>query len=185
MRGDDEGEHAYTPHVEAMRELAGLWVRSQAVVSAFIAANVADAHQVDDLLQEVAQVCAEHFASFDRSRSFASWAMGIARNQILKYYRSRSRDRLVMGEAALVRLEAALERIEPEADERREALRLCLERVHGRRREVLELRYRENAKVSDIADRCQMSRSSVSVMLHRVRTELLRCIRHKLVGEGA
>jgi RNA polymerase sigma-70 factor (ECF subfamily) len=185
MAGDDCGNPTSGPSVEAMRELAGLWVRSQSVISAYIAANVGDSHHVDDLVQEVAQVCAENFDAYDRGRSFVSWAMGIARNRILKYYRSRSRDRLVMGEAALLRLESALEAIEPESESRRDALRICLERVAGRRREVLELRYRENAKVVEIAERCHMSASSVSVMLHRVRTDLMRCIRQKLIGEGA
>jgi RNA polymerase sigma-70 factor (ECF subfamily) len=135
-------------------------------------------------VQEVAQACAENFATFDRERSFVSWAMGIARHRIHKYYRSRSRDRLVLGDPALTRLAAALERLEGESEERREALRNCLERVQGRRREVLELRYRENVKVVDIATRCSMSPSGVSVMLHRVRVELLRCIRHRLFGQG-
>ncbi len=74
-----------------MRELARLWVQSQSVISAYITANVIDAHHAEDLVQEVAQVVAEKFMTFDRSRSFLSWALGIARNRVLKYYRSRER----------------------------------------------------------------------------------------------
>ena len=110
-----------------MRDLAGLWVQSQPVISAYISANVIDAHHAEDLVQEVAQVVAEKFAEFDRARSFTSWAMGIARNRLLKYYRSHARDRIVLSETALSRLGEGLERIEHEAEDRREALRICLD----------------------------------------------------------
>ena len=109
--------------VTRMRDLAMFWVNSQPVVSAYISANVVDTHHVEDILQEVAQVCAEKFDEYDRERSFISWAMGIARNRILKYYRTRSRDRIVLSEAVLERLEGALEKLEPEAEDRRESSR--------------------------------------------------------------
>lgn len=168
-----------------MRELARLWVQSQSVISAYITANVIDLHHAEDIVQEVAQIVAEKFSEFDRSRSFVSWALGIARNRVLKYYRARAKDRLVMSEAAMVRLEDALEKVELEGEERRSALRVCLERVQGRRREVLEMRYSRNAKVADIAQQFGMSADGVFVMLHRIRTALFECIRRQLAQEGA
>jgi RNA polymerase sigma-70 factor, ECF subfamily len=185
MNSDDPDDTSPADHVAPMRELAGLWVQSQSVISAYITASVVDLHHVEDLVQEVAQVCAEKFASFDRQRPFLSWALGIARHRLLKYYRTRSRDRLVLSEAALARLEAALARVDHEAEDRREAVRSCLQRIRGRRRQALELRYSANAKVGDIADALGMSPSGVSVMLHRVRTALFGCIRRYLTGQGA
>jgi len=169
---------------ESMRELARLWVRSQSAISAYLTANVIDVHHAEDLVQEVAQVVAEKFAEYDRERSFTSWALGIARNRLLKYYRSRARDRLVLSEIALAKLGSAFERVEHEAEDRRAALRACLERIQGRRRQVLEMRYGENAKVADIATHFGMSPDGVSVMLHRIRAVLYRCIRHRLAKSG-
>lgn len=182
---DDDSPPEAPPHVAAMRELAGLWVQSHAVIAAYITANVLDAHHVEDLVQEVAQVCAEKFASFDRQRSFVAWALGIARHRLMKYYRTRHRDRLVLSEPALERLEAALERAQPEVERRREALKHCLSRIGGRRREVLDMRYNENAKVGEVAQRLGMSSSAVSVMLHRVRTALFDCVQHALARREA
>jgi RNA polymerase sigma-70 factor, ECF subfamily len=170
--------------VSRMRDLAMYWVNSQSVVSAYISANVVDSHHVEDILQEVAQVCAEKFAEYDRERSFVSWVMGIARNRILKYYRTRARDRMVLSEAVLERLEGALEKMEPLAEDRREALRVCIQKVEGRRRSVLDMRYRENVRVNEIADRFGMSASAVSVMLHRIRVELLECVRRRINIQG-
>jgi len=167
------------------RELAGYWVRSQSVISAYITANVFDRHHAEDILQDVASVVAENFASFDRSQSFVAWALGIARNRILKYYRTRAQERKVLSEDALVRLGQALEEHQDENEDRREALRHCLEQISGRRREVLELRYRDNVKVMDIGQQFGMSASAVSVMLHRVRTLLHECIERRLGKVGA
>ncbi len=168
-----------------MRELARLWIQSQSAISAYLTANVIDAHHAEDLVQEVAQIVAEKFGEYDRQRSFTSWALGIARNRLLKYYRTRSRDRLVLSEAALSQLGSALERVEHEAEDRRIALGTCLERVEGRRRRVLEMRYGENAKIGAIAEQLGMSADGVSVMLHRIRSVLHACIEKQLAKSEA
>jgi RNA polymerase sigma-70 factor, ECF subfamily len=167
------------------RELAGYWVRSQSIISAYITANVFDRHHAEDILQDVASVVAESFVAFDRKQSFVAWTLGIARNRILKYYRSRAKERAVLSEDALIRLGEALEKHQDDNEDRREALRHCLQQISGRRREVLEMRYRDNVKVIDIAEQFRMSPSAVSVMLHRVRTLLHECIDRQLGKVGA
>jgi RNA polymerase sigma-70 factor (ECF subfamily) len=185
MNSDGGRSEDLTQQVALMRELAGYWVQSQSAISAYITANVVDLHHVEDLVQEVAQVCAEKFSTFDRERSFMSWALGIARHRLLKYYRSRSRDRLVLSEPALEQLEAALVRVEHESEERRDAVRRCLQRIEGRRRHVLELRYGAGTKVAEIAVQLDMSPSAVSVMLHKVRAALFNCVQRMLDNQRA
>jgi RNA polymerase sigma-70 factor (ECF subfamily) len=182
MANDKESDSSPPEHQNTalMRELTGYWVQSQAVISAYITANVFDSHHAEDVLQEVAQIVAEKFSTFDRNQSFVSWALGIARNRVLKYYRTRARDRVVLSEDALMRLGEVLEQVGAENEERREALRQCLKEVTGRRREVLELRYRQNTKVTEIAGQFGMSTSAVSVMLHRIRVALHDCVERKL-----
>ena len=102
----------------------------------------------------------------------------------MKYYRLRARDRLVLSEAALSKLSEALERMEHEAEDRRAALRRAW-RIQGRRRQVLEMRYGENAKVGDIAEQFGMSPDGVSVMLHRIRPLLFECIQRQLARSEA
>jgi RNA polymerase sigma-70 factor, ECF subfamily len=185
MDRDPQGQEDAASRVAVMRDLARLWVQSQPAVSAYIAASVYDIHHAEDLVQEVAQVVAEKFTDYDHSLSFTSWALGIARHRLLKYYRSRARDRLVLSEAALNRLGESLERVEHEAEDRRVALRKCLERVTGRRREVLEMRYSANVRVADIASHFGMSPDGVSVMLHRIRAVLFGCIQQQLATRDA
>ena len=182
---EDDPQSGNSPAGGPARELAGYWVRSQSVISAYITANVFDRHHAEDILQDVASVVAENFSMFDRRQSFIAWTLGIARNRILKYYRTRAKERAVLSEDALVRLGEALERHQDDNEDRREALRNCLQQISGRRREVLELRYRDNVKVMDIAEQFRMSPSAVSVMLHRVRTMLHECIERQLAKIGA
>jgi RNA polymerase sigma-70 factor (ECF subfamily) len=75
--------------------------------------------------------------------------------------------------------------VEHEAEDRRIALRTCLERVQGRRRQVLEMRYQDNMRVADIASNLGMSADGVSVMLHRIRNVLYECIQKQLARIGA
>lgn len=179
----DAGPQSFEPAASAVtREMAGYWIRSQSVISAYITANVFDRHHAEDILQDVASVVAENFAAFDRRQSFVAWTLGIARNRILKHYRARAQERAVLSEDALIRLGRALEEHQDENEDRRAALRHCLQQVSGRHREVLELRYRDNVKVMDIAQQFGMSASAVSVMLHRVRALLHECIKRQLIG---
>jgi RNA polymerase sigma-70 factor (ECF subfamily) len=70
--------------------------------------------------------------------------------------------------------------VEHEAEDRRMALRTCLEQVEGRRRTVLEMRYGANAKVTAIASELNMSCDAVSVMLYRIRRMLYECVQKQL-----
>ena len=169
---------------QTLREMASHWVTSQSVVSAYLTANVVDLHHAEDLIQETAKAVAEKYDSFDQARPFTPWVLSIARNQLLKYYRTRSRDRLVLNETALACFAEALDRVADESEDRRLALRTCLGLVKGRSRRVLEMRYEKNMKMQEIGEQLKIGASTVSVMLFRVRAVLENCIRIQ-VAKGA
>ena len=62
------------------REAFAQWTLAQPAVSAFVQAMVPDRAERDDVLQEVAMAVLESFGSYDRSRPFVPWAIGIARH---------------------------------------------------------------------------------------------------------
>jgi RNA polymerase sigma-70 factor (ECF subfamily) len=168
----------------AMRDMASHWVASQPIVSAFLTSNVVDLHHAEDLIQETAKAVAENYRSFDATRPFTPWVLAIARNQLHKYYRTRSRDRLVFSEATLISTSAAFQRIADETEERRLALRSCLDQVKGKSRHVLHLRYKDNMKTKDIGNHLGVAASTISVMLFRARVLLEECIRKQLAKEA-
>ena len=61
--------------VEATR----LWTIAQPTVSAFIGSLVREIRDRDDVLQDVAVAFMSSFASYDATRPFMAWVIGIAR----------------------------------------------------------------------------------------------------------
>ncbi|MBI1368949.1 MAG: sigma-70 family RNA polymerase sigma factor [Planctomycetes bacterium] len=169
---------------ELVRLFAERWLDAEAAVSSFIFASVRDFQHAEDLIQTVAMDAAAAIGTYDRARPFLPWIMGIARNRVLKYYRTRTGDRLVFDERTLAAFAAAHEAAADEADTRRRALDQCLSTLTGRTRDAIEWRYRSDLSAADIAARLGMTPNAVFVMLHRARQTLLDCIRKRL-AEGA
>jgi len=166
------------------QSLATLWEQARPALFAYLTASVYDFHRAEDLLQEVAVAVAGQFHAYDAQRPFLAWAMGIARNRMLLYFRELARDRRHFSEAALVALEDAAQRMpRDQVSDQREALRSCLGKIVGRRRRVLEMRYGGNLSIADIAHQLSVTGNAVKIILHRVRASLEECIRRQLAQE--
>ncbi len=66
----EEGEPAGKPLTsDRFAALAGLWIRAQPAIAAYVGANTSDFHTAEDIVQEVARVVAEKFGEYDSSKS--------------------------------------------------------------------------------------------------------------------
>ncbi len=155
------------------------------LISAYLTANVIDIHHAEDLVQEVAQVVAEKFAEYDRRLVVHVVGAGDRPESAVEVLPLASAGPPGAERGGAKQLGEALERVEHEAEDRRAALRTCLERVRAAGGEVLEMRYGENARVGDIAEQFGMSTDGVSVMLHRIRSVLFDCIQQQLAKSEA
>jgi RNA polymerase sigma-70 factor (ECF subfamily) len=63
------------------------------------------------------------------------------------------------------------------------ALAECLRRLPDHQRQMVELRYRQQHSLQQVADRLERSLSAVTVALHRIRQSLARCIAERLARE--
>lgn len=162
------------------KDLAVLWTQSQPHVAAFVSSMVLDFHAAEDLIQQVAVAVAEQFEDYDASRPFVAWAIGIARFKVYNYYRSVKRDKHVFDSEAINGIARACTDLEPELDQRKQALDTCIQRVQGRGAAVLEMRYVREMKPGRIAQKMGMTANAVSVMLHRIRAALEKCIEQQL-----
>lgn len=156
------------------------WLDAEPTVSAFIFSSVRDFHAAEDLIQTVAVDAAAAIESYDRSRPFGPWIMGIARNRVLKHYRSVSSDALTFDAETLASIADAHESITDEIDDRRRSLRQCIEQLTDRARDVVKLRYEDDLPAAAIADRLGLNANAVYVTLHRARQTLADCIEGKL-----
>lgn len=166
---------------QAMR----LWTLAQPTVSAFIASQVHDVRQRDDLLQEVAVAILENFDSFDDSHSFKFWAIGIARNKIRNYFRNRKNKPLLFDSEAVENLAAAFDGVSTNSIEPLDYLKECVGELDGKARMLCDLRYDEDLKPAAIGQQLGMTANSVAKGLQRIRVFLKRCIEQKAVAGGA
>lgn len=164
-------------------EFVRLWTSAQAGVAAFISAMVPDYHAAEDILQECAAILFQKFADYDYSKPFLSWAIGVSRLEILSRRRRFSLEKLVLDDAALENIAIAYDQLGGEVDDRVMALRYCADKVQGRSRRLLDLRYGRNLKPKDIAKQLGSTPNATSVALARIRTALRECIEKLLTQD--
>lgn len=173
---------------EQMLLLSRLWTEAQPVVAAMVAGSVIDFQHGEDLVSQVAETVVLKFDDYDRSRPFIPWALGIARNIVLRHYERRAGDRLVFfDDQTLGAMAVAHEEIAAEAPERLAAMRRCLAEIKGKTRRVMEMRYIHGLKPAAIGQALEMTSNAVWVMLHRGREAVARCVKKRLefVGGGS
>lgn len=161
---------------QRLRQVTREWTLAQPAVAAFLTSVVRDFRERDDLLQEVAVVVLESFDRYDESRPFVPWAIGIARNRVGTWLRSRRRARVTFDSVAIEQLAAAFAAIPADDYRRLDRLAECLGRLESKARELCDLRYREDLKPAAIAPRLGMTANSVAKALQRVRDRLRECI---------
>lgn len=161
---------------ERLRQVTRHWTLAQPAVAAFLTAVVRDFRERDDLLQEVAVAVIESYDRYDAARPFVPWAVGIARNRVGAWLRSRRRDRVAFDSDVVERLAVAFAEIPSGEYRRLDRLARCLGLLEGRARELCELRYREDLKPAAIAARLGMQANTVAKALERVRARLRECI---------
>jgi RNA polymerase sigma-70 factor, ECF subfamily len=165
-------------------EATRLWTLAQPTVSAFVTSLVREIRDRDDILQEIAVAVMESFESYDHSRPFVGWVIGITRNQVGLHYRRKSRERLVFDPQAMEQLEQAFAEVRPRDIRILDYLEECTQSLQGRARKLCELRYEHDLKPMAIASRVGMSANGVAKALQRTREMLRECVEKKAALDG-
>jgi RNA polymerase sigma-70 factor (ECF subfamily) len=166
-------------------EFAAQLRRDQTRLYGYIHSLVRDLNDADDLFQQTTLILWKKFAEFDPTRSFFSWACGIARLEVANFLRGRGRQRLYFSDDLnLLLIEAQAEVPDEELEGRRDALARCVEKLRQRDRELLEECYGDAAGVHTAADRRGRSPQSVYNSLRRIRRALFECIGRTLERES-
>jgi RNA polymerase sigma-70 factor (ECF subfamily) len=158
--------------------------RHQSQLFGYIHSLVRDLNDADDVFQQTTMVLWNKFAEFDRQRSFAAWACGVARLEVATFLRTRSRRRLYFTDELNLLLVEAQDKLTPaELDDRRTALGQCVQKLRERDRQLLEQCYGDPG-VNATAQRQGRSAQSVHNSLRRIRRALFECIRRALVQDA-
>ena len=168
-------------NTEQAKQLAVHWARAEPIVRIFVTSALGNSHLVDDVVQEVATIATEKFEAYDPDQGeFSRWVLGIARFRIAKNIRSKARDRHLFSTEMIGALAGVVADLQPEADDRKAALKHCIAALKGRSRRILEMRYQWGRQVQQIAEDLGMSRVAVSGSLLRTRKALGECIEKRL-----
>ncbi len=169
-------------------ELAVFWAQHQPAIAGFVCSLVPNFQDADDILQNVAVITVEKFDEYDRSKPFVGWAIGIARNLILKYYSDKKKDRITLDSKAIENIsrvyEAEMQTFSSHKTMVENAMERCLEQLKGRWRILVEMYYLREFSTARIAQQLGMTPGNVLTSLHRVRAALRDCVANRIKREA-
>lgn len=152
----------------------------QSRIYAFALSMLGDPEAASDVLQETNLVLWEKVDMFDQIGNFPSYALKVAFNQVRNHRRKQQRDQLLFDDDVLQSLAAESEQIQLETSDRLIALRHCMDQLPRHHREVIRQRYQQDVSVNEIASAINKKRSTVAVLLFRIREALLNCIEKRM-----
>jgi len=154
-----------------------------------IAARVPEPEGIDEVLQEVALAAVKQAAPLADPNKAAPWLYRLAVRQSLLYRRKRGRQRKL--------LDRYTQRSGPDtgftpgnpltwllARERRDRVRIALDRLTPRDAQILLLKYGENWDYHQISEHLGVSHSAIETRLHRARARLRAELTRLDVDEG-
>jgi RNA polymerase sigma-70 factor (ECF subfamily) len=156
--------------VQAFAELVE---REQAGVRGYLASRLRAPETAEDLAQETFIVAYRKLKEFDASQSLWPWLRGIAHNLVLNERRKLARNEALREEMLWKDATGPGPETHGGAIE---SLGRCLERLSGRMREFVRLRYDENRPLQDIAGRLKLTDGSARVAHVRILRSLRQCI---------
>lgn len=157
-------------------------IAAQGRLYAYILSLLLDRDRAHDVLQQTNIVLLEKESEFQWGTNFGAWACSVAFYEVLTERRSRTRDRHLFNDELLALIAVDAEAESLSIDQRREALKACLQGLTSPQKELLAARYGPGGSVEEMALVLEKSPGAVSAMLHRIRAKLAKCIEHRLRG---
>lgn len=151
---------------------------------AFIAKQLVNPADVEDVFQKTSIVLWKKMSAFDPDGSFFHWACGIAFNEVRNFLTVQRRSRLQfdLELVTLLAQEAADE--DSLSESRLDALRRCLAQLSDRQQSILQQCYATTDSITSVAEQLGRERTALYKQLARLREKLLACINLRLTQEG-
>ncbi len=149
-------------------------------IYAFIAKQLVNPADVEDVFQKTTIVLWRKIDEFEPARSFFHWACGVAFNEVRNFLTAQRRNRLHF-DIELVELLAQEAREEGDLSEARlSALRICMDNLPARQQEILRRCYLGTETIKQVADTLGRAQGALYKQLARLRHKLNRCISMRL-----
>lgn len=156
---------------------------AQPRLHAYIRSLVYNPSDVDDILQEIAAIGWQKYASYDSSRPFDAWIFGIAKMQVRSYLTYRRRDKHIFGDEALNLLEQVASKMSEHTDAYKDALQECLAHISHGDQQLLQHRFERCSSNREVSIAAGLSESKVSRSLNRIYAALMLCVKRRMRSE--
>ena len=160
------------------------FTQDQLRILAYIRTLLHDSTAASDVFQETSLELWRSFSTFRRDSEFAPWALGVARHQVLKHWRSRDRDRHVFSETLLMELSATAIELAQESVPRQDAMEECVVLLTDRQKDLIRMFYGENQSADRIAKHWNRSVHTVYKALKVTRRSLMECVESRIAPES-
>jgi len=171
-----------SPKTEQFLKLLGAHERSLFAYVYSLAPSWQDAEEV---MQRVRIRIWQQFDQYDPEKPFGAWARAIAYYLVLAYRKEMSRKREFFTERILEAVSRQFDMHLERSDERRDALLVCLEKLEGRKRDLVNVYYSSGRKPADeIARELATTPNALRQSLFRIRKVLLDCVERTLRVES-
>jgi RNA polymerase sigma-70 factor (ECF subfamily) len=149
-------------------------------------AMVGDPAVAEDLFQDMAILMTRKREEADEDCKFVAWGRQIAINLVRDWRKKLARGKVqTLDDDVLEAVAGAFESAPDSAwDARREALRLCSDKLPEKDRLLLRRRYEESVPVDQLAAELSISRGAVDTSLYRLRRALHNCVEMRLQQPG-
>lgn len=173
-----------SPEADDTAAFMALLMQHRHRLYAFIAKQLVNPADVEDVFQKTSIVLWRKMPEFDSDRSFFHWACGIAFNEVRNFLTVQRRSRLQF-DLELIEL-LAQEAVEEESlsESRLNALRRCLTQLSDRQQSILRQCYNGTESITTVAEQLGRERTALYKQLARLREKLLDCINLRLSQEG-
>lgn len=151
-------------------------------IYAYILSLVSNSSDADDIMQETSAVMWRKFSEFRHDMDFVSWALTIARYQVLYYFKNRKRSKIIFSNDLMNSIGEEVERTIPEINDRLKALKECIKKLNHEDQALLKLRYDKGYTFENIGAHISKSTRATFYCLSRVHEFLLRCVKRTLSG---
>lgn len=164
-------------------EFSELLQESRSRVFGLIYAIVLNMADAEDVFQQTAALLWQKFDEYESGTDFAAWALRVARFKSANFVRGRQRERRRLSSAAIDGLfDDSMVGESVNQDQRLEALRGCLGKLKDDDRQLVQRCYAGDAAIGDIAAEQGKSAGALYAALHRIRRNLMECIRRTLAS---
>ncbi len=161
-----------------------LYNGAQKRVYSYLLMLVHNHNDAEDLLQETASILWEQFHKFDKQRSFAAWAIGIARNKALDFLKSKRISRPLFNDAFYDDISKLAESESENTDRRFKALRNCVKKLSTLDQNLINLRFEKGIPVKKLSQVSGHSVDAIYKRISRIYGALRKCINGTLIQGG-